>query len=378
MNNTISIWEQETFFAPADVLIAGAGFLGLWTALELITRKPRAKITIIEKGVNPMGASSKNAGFACVGSPAELIADAEKMGEEAMWSVVEMRYKGIKKIRQHFKDNLIDFDSCSGYECFAEGAQEITEIDDKLWWLNEGMQMISGAEESFKWSNEKMQQFAFKGFGAMIENAIEGGIHSGKLLLCLMKKVQSLGVNILTGIQVNSWQKTNDCIKIYTSITTLQTEQLVICTNAFSSQLIPDFCIEPARGQVFVTEPIENLKMKGTFHYDKGFYYFRNVGNRILMGGARNKDFGTERTDEQAINDHIQNHLERFVSEHLLTNVSFYVNHRWSGIMGFTEDKLPVVKQVDENIYAAVCCNGMGVALSPVMAEKIAEKVCLL
>ncbi|MEJ7676920.1 MAG: hypothetical protein WKG06_03395 [Segetibacter sp.] len=46
--------------------------------------------------------------------------------------------------------------------------------------------------------------------------------------------------------------------------------------------------------------------------------------------------------------------------------------------MGFTENKLPVVKQVDKNIYAAVCCNGIGVALSPIIAEKIAEKVCLL
>ncbi|MEJ7676919.1 MAG: FAD-dependent oxidoreductase [Segetibacter sp.] len=311
MKNSISIWEQETFFAPVDVIIVGAGFLGLWTALELITRNPGTKITIIEMGITPMGASAKNAGFACFGSPTELIADAEKMGEDAMWSLVEMRYKGIKKIRQYFADNLIDFDNCGGYECFTEWEHEITEVDNKLCWLNEGMQKITGVPESFTWSNKKMQQFQFKGFGGMIENTIEGGIHSGKLLHCLTRKIQSLGVNILTGIRVNSWQKTPDCIKVYTSITTLQTEQLVICTNAFSSQLIPNFSIKPARGQVFVTGPIENLKMKGTFHYDKGFYYFRNVGNRILIGGARNKAFGTERTDEQAINNHIQNCLER-------------------------------------------------------------------
>lgn len=378
MNNNISIWEQDTYFAPVDVIIIGAGFLGLWTALELTTSTPSAKITIIERGVIPMGASTKNAGFACFGSPTELMADAEKIGENAMWSLTEMRYKGIQKIRQHFADSLIDFDSCGGYECFAKGAQEITQMKDKIWWLNEGMQKITGVTESFKWSNEKMQQFQLNGFEALIENAIEGGLHSGKLLHSLTRKVQALGVNILTGTGVEYWQKTSHYIKVYTSVAVFQTERLIICTNAFSSQLIPGLFIEPARGQVLVTKPIADLKVRGTFHFDKGFYYFRNVGNRILLGGARNKDFATERTTDLSLNHHLQNHLERFASEHLLKNVPFSIAYRWSGIMGFTQDKLPVVKQVDENIYAAISCNGMGVALSPIMAEKICEKIRLL
>lgn len=375
MNNSISIWEQESFFTSVNVIIVGAGFLGLWTALVLITRHPAAKITIVERGITPMGASAKNAGFACFGSPTELLADAEKMGEDVMWHLVEMRYKGIRKIKEHFEDNLIDFDTCGGYECFLEGAQEIAEVNDKLRWLNEGMKKITGASESFKWSNEKIAQFQFKEFGAIIENEIEGGIHSGKLLQCLIRKVRSLGVNILTGIQVNLWQKTNNCIEVFTTHTTLKTEKLIFCTNALSSELMQDLCIEPARGQVFVTEPIKDLKMKGTFHYDKGFYYFRNVGDRILMGGARNRDFETERTHQLSVNHQIQSYLELFVTKHLLPTVSFSVSHRWSGIMGFTADKLPVVKQVDENIYAGICCNGMGLALSPVIAEKIAEKI---
>lgn len=335
MNNCTSIWEQESFFAPANIIIVGAGFLGLWTALELITRHPAAKITIIERGATPMGASAKNAGFACFGSPTELLADAEQMGEDAMWQLAEMRCNGISKIKQHFSDKLIDFNNCGGYECFLEGAQAITEVDDKLGWLNEGLEKITGVTKSFKWSNEKIAQFQFKEFGAMIENEIEGGIHSGKLLQCLTRKVQALGVNILTGIAVSGWQKTNNCTEVSTTLTALKTEKLIFCTNAFLSELIQDFRVEPARGQVFVTEPIQGLKMSGTFHHDKGYYYFRNIGNRILIGGARNSDFETERTNQPLVNDKIQGQLEMFVARHLLPKNFFFCVSKMERYNGF-------------------------------------------
>ena len=88
---TTSLWEQESFFAPSDVIIVGSGLLGLWTSLEIKLRKPSTLITIIDRGVIPLGASTRNAGFACFGSPGEMISDAKTMGEEQMWQLVEMR-----------------------------------------------------------------------------------------------------------------------------------------------------------------------------------------------------------------------------------------------------------------------------------------------
>ncbi|MGC4234401.1 MAG: FAD-binding oxidoreductase, partial [Niabella sp.] len=67
----ISIWEAETFYAPQDIIIVGAGFTGLWTAFYLKQKYPSKKITIIERGPVPAGASGRNAGFACFGSLTE-------------------------------------------------------------------------------------------------------------------------------------------------------------------------------------------------------------------------------------------------------------------------------------------------------------------
>ncbi len=372
---TTSLWEQESFFAPSDVIIVGSGLLGLWTSLEIKLRKPSTLITIIDRGVIPLGASTRNAGFACFGSPGEMISDAKTMGEEQMWQLVEMRYRGIQKIRKYFGDTEIGFDAIGGYECFNATSIELEEIKDRLSWINSEMEVFTGVSNTFNWCSNKMNGFGLHGFDAMIENQLEGGIHSGKLVLGLIKKLQALGVTILQGIDVLGWTKGNSSIEVQASTVSLQTQQLIICTNGMLSAIANDLYIEPARGQVLVTSPINQLLLKGTFHFDEGYYYFRNVGNRVLIGGARNMDKEKETSNEFLLNDNIQQELEQFLKRHILQNVSYTITHRWSGIMGFTSNKLPLVKKLEEDVYAAICCNGMGVALSPIIAEEIFKVV---
>jgi len=86
----ISIWEQETFYAPQDIVIVGSGFVGLWSAFHLKKKNPKLKITIVDRGIIPTGASTRNAGFACFGSLSEVIYDAQTMGTDKMLQLVEM------------------------------------------------------------------------------------------------------------------------------------------------------------------------------------------------------------------------------------------------------------------------------------------------
>jgi gamma-glutamylputrescine oxidase len=372
MERQVSIWEQETFFAHQNIIIIGSGLVGLWCAWVLKTKHPLAKITIVEKGIIPTGASTRNAGFACFGSPTEMIHDASVMGEAKMWATVGMRYRGIEKIRDHFGDNIIDYDNCGGYECLTN--EQAEHVADHIDWLNAGMKQITGLDKAFGWCNEKLQEFGFDGFDTLIENKMEGGLHSGKLVQALMQKVQGAGVTILTGLEVTSIKDEEVSIQIQTANgMNFFATKVLYCTNAFSSALITNLPITPARGQILVTSPIENLKMRGTFHYDEGYYYFRNLGNRVLIGGARNKAFDEEQTTELSTSNTVQQELEFFLSNHILPGVDYSITNRWSGIMGLSENKEPVIKQVSKNSLAVIACNGMGVALSPMIAEQVAE-----
>src|SRR6478672_7115683 len=94
----VSIWEKESFYSPKDIIIVGSGFVGLWSAYYLKKKNPKLNITIVDRGIIPTGASTRNAGFACFGSVTELIADTLSIGEEKMLDIVELRYKGLERI----------------------------------------------------------------------------------------------------------------------------------------------------------------------------------------------------------------------------------------------------------------------------------------
>ena len=59
-----SYWEQQSF-TSYDYVIIGSGIVGLSTAIELKEKFPGATVLILERGLLPTGASSRNAGFAC-------------------------------------------------------------------------------------------------------------------------------------------------------------------------------------------------------------------------------------------------------------------------------------------------------------------------
>ncbi len=369
----LSVWEKESFFSPQDVIIIGSGFAGLWSALKLLEKNPRLKITILERGIIPTGASTRNAGFSCFGSPSELLHDIEMMGEEKTWQVVSMRYRGLHEIRKYFSDDVIDYDGSGGYECFREGSADWELSNAKLDWLNDKLQSITNLKNTFTIADEKLATFGFKGFAHLVESQLEGGLHSGKFVQALLQKVQGMGVQVLTGIEVKSYTLENGMVKVISNQDIIfSAKKLLLCTNAFTKSLLPDIDITPNRGQVLLTNAIDHLKLKGTFHFDQGYYYFRNLGNRILIGGARNKSFKEEETTEIATTGIIQNELEHFVREHLLPDTAFTITDRWSGIMAMGNEKLPIVKAINEQVFCCVRMSGMGVALSPVVAEQIA------
>jgi glycine/D-amino acid oxidase-like deaminating enzyme len=369
MNN--SVWELEIFYRKRDVIIIGAGFTGLWTAISIKEKYPEKSVLVIERNSIPLGASTRNAGFACFGSLTEVIADAEKMGWEKTLSLVKMRFDGLQKIQAYFKNTKIDFELNGGFEILnnTEPLQRIDEVNEKL-------KPITEIERTYFLNQDKIKEFGLRKSEYLIENPCEGSLHSGKLLQKLLEKCHELKVEFLFGTEVENISESVNEVEVQLSENiSITSNQLIHCTNAFASTFLKEEEIIPARGQIIVTEPIENLKLKGTFHYDEGFYYFRNLGNRVLLGGGRNQDFKTEETTAFETTEFLQNHLENFLKEVILPNQNVEISLRWSGIMAMGSEKMPIVKQISERQFCAVRLSGMGVALAPKIGEIIAEMI---
>lgn len=376
----ISIWEKEAFYKPVDILIVGSGLVGLWTAYELKKRQPALSVRIIDKGDIPTGASTRNAGFACFGSVTELLSDKEQTSEALMLEVVENRYKGIQKTRNLLGDGQIGFEACGGYEAINKSYNNYTDLAENIAGLNNSLQQITGLPETFTINNNALQKLGLSGFDSLAYSPLEGALHSGKLVKRLTELVQQMGVTISMNKPLLQWEKQTTNITVTTPHETIQCGQLIFATNGFTQTLLPDADVVPGRGQVLVTKPIPGLKLYGTFHYDEGFYYWRHLGNRVLLGGGRNQAFEAEETCDLETTNTIQEHLLSFLNNHILhgydiTNTSDLIEHRWAGIMAFTKNKLPQVNTVADNVFTVIACNGMGVALSSIIAEQVAEKV---
>ena len=375
----ISIWEKETFFAPQDVIIVGSGFVGLWSAFYLKRKHPKLKVSILDRGIIPTGASTRNAGFACFGSLSELVYDARTMGTDKMLHLVEMRYKGLERIRKYFDEDVIDFALCGGYELFDTAfAPPSEEVDSSIDYINSQLKPITGSRKTFKRADEKIAAYGFGQTQHLVKNDLEGCLHSGKLLRALLQAVQSMGVQVFPSIDVKTFNASDNTIELETNRElSFLTKKLLVCTNAFAKDLLEEVDVVPARGQVVVTSPIKNLPWKGTFHSDEGFYYFRNLGDRVLLGGARNKAFAEEQTTVMEVSETIQKELERYMAMVVLPQFTgkYSIEHRWSGIMAMGSEKMPIVKQVLPNVFCAVRMSGMGVALAPVVGRDITAMI---
>lgn len=371
----LSFWERESF-TKYEYIIIGGGIVGLSTACSIKEQQPDATVLVLERGIFPSGASTKNAGFACFGSITELLGDWQSMGKEQALELVKMRYEGLKKLRARLGDEGLGYLAQSGYELITEKEEyalaKMEEVND--WLLPYFGEMV------FSENSTLAKQFGFGNrIKSVIVNPVEGQLDTGKMMRSLLKHAFKLGVDVLTGAMVTDIKESAEEIYVKVKNTVgeesinFKANKVAVCTNAFSKQFFPELDLQPGRGIVLITKPIEKMPFKGVFHLDEGYFYFRDVGNRVLLGGGRNLDVEGETTDTFDVNLHILAALQQLLTEQILPQTPYEVDMVWSGIMAFGADKRPVLKKLSDRLFAGVRLGGMGVAIGSEMGEQLAH-----
>lgn len=365
-----SYWEYKSWFSNIDFTIVGSGIVGLNCALYLKMRHPNANILVLEQGLLPSGASTKNAGFACFGSLSEILGDLESHTEEEVLELVKKRLEGLRLLRKNLGEKEIGYKEWGGYELFDVGDQDLYEkCFSQKERINQLLHPIFGedvftvAKNDFNFRNVQ-PEYLF--------NKFEGQLDTGQMMSQLLKLVQEKGVRILNNVSVEEYSEVGQAVSVGTNLLEFKTKKLFLATNGFAGELgIPD--VKPARGQVLITKPIKDLPIKGAFHLYEGYFYFRNIDNRILLGGGRNLDLKTEETTTFGETEFIQEKLESLLRDTILPETVYEIESRWSGIMGVGDQKRAIVKQISENTYCGVRLGGMGVAIGSVVGKDLAE-----
>lgn len=368
-----SCWEDTTVLSPADYLIVGAGITGINAAISIKAHAPAARVIVLDRGSWGEGASFRNAGFACLGSPTELLADLQDGQDDLVWHLVEMRHRGLQQLIRRVRPGAMELSRCGGTEFFSRDEPDLWEQTlDQLSMLDHHLKQITGRKEPHFFPTQSEGGFR-NGFGQILI-ADEARIHPGKMMMRLHEMARSLGVMILGGVAITGWTDTGSGIDVQTSTGHVwHTRRLGLATNGFTRRLMPELEVVPARNQVFLTQPIKGIVWDRCFHAHQGYIYARRVGEQLLIGGARHIDPIGETTDVPGTTSEIETYLLDYLNRHFPVPEGTCFVKRWSGTLGVGSKKIPIICEVGQNIFAAVRLGGMGVAIGTLVGEQLSE-----
>jgi glycine/D-amino acid oxidase-like deaminating enzyme len=371
---SLSFWEKRNFFRHQDVIVIGSGFVGLNAAIYIKEHAPKLEVSIVDAGLLPLGASTRNAGFACFGTASELEEDLLHMEEKEVFETVAMRYKGLKRLREKWGDQAMDYLETGGVEVFNKAEPKVFErLASKLNYFNQKLEPIVEKADCIQ---IRANDYGLNMHAKVFFNSLEGQLDPGKLVKFLLAKARELGIEIYFNTKVESINESSDQVSLITKQGfRFTSKKCLIATNGFIRSLYPELPVQPARNQVLITKPFASKPIDSCFHFNKGYYYFRNVGNRILLGGARNISMEAESTDSFGQTAVIQQELIRFLEEQIIPNQRYEIDQWWSGIMGVGPSKKVIMEQIGEHQFVAVRLGGMGVAIGTHIGENAGQKI---
>jgi gamma-glutamylputrescine oxidase len=364
-----------------ETVIVGGGLFGLSVGCQILESRRSENVCILERGIFPSGASTKNAGFGCFSSFTEFLKEVELFGIEKAVAILRDRVKGLQLLYKRVgnKTDIIRFSG--SYEVIKEAQLPLLA---HLGRVNSALREIFN-EDVYVIDNSKIQEFGLNTdvVKALVFKKYEWQINSGKLVKALVNKFTVMGGRYLTGTDVKSYQRTpSGSIDVFvrnpaseTNDFLFTTTKLIFCTNSFISQIQKDSEVFPVREEVMITKPIPNLKIHTNLEVDEGLYYLRPVEGRLLIGGGADLNAKSDQNFEFKNTDSAKTNLIRSLKE-LIPSLDFEVDYFWSGIQGFSKDKTRFkILKLSENVYSVFGCAGLGVSIASIAAERTFDLV---
>ncbi len=357
---TVSLWqrlEPVPVRLEADVAIIGAGISGLSAAIECEARGLKA--AIIEQDFPGSRASGRNAGYLMRGAADNYAAAVRDLGRDRarfLWKWTEDNLKALRALGADTLPGFADRPSClaalPGVE--VEELKESANLLEKDGFRVELIRPGAGAPDDPIWRS-----------GLPVLGLVNPGdaVCSPVELVGLLRSRLS-DTPVFTSSRVYAIDAGDTGVTVRARNHTVHASHCLVCTNAYARELLPELegIVVPNRGQMFAMRPHDPA------HADLAYAYYLNHGSEyirsgpggdgtVVVGGSRKHREAEERTDAEGLNPAVQDRLERWAGE-LITD-RYEVIARWSGIMGFSPDGLPIVRPTRDGLGRVWFCGGL-------------------
>lgn len=370
LRSAMSLWERDLFPTTSDVLVVGGGITGLSTAIAIKELAPHKSVLVLEALGHGTLASTKNAGFACIGSVGELLEDMSKSDTDTVQAVLSYRQEGLRVLRQRLGDDVLRYREVGGVEVFWSADDETGRHMAMIPQVNHIVREATGLEQTFEVVEHRLAAATINPLG--IRNKYEGCLHPGYMMQALELKALQLGVHYHRGVAVDSIER--DRHVVIASNGEIAYQQLCVCTNSLAADLLEGLDVQPVSNIVGYFDTQSVPQWRSCYHLHKGYLYFRKVNNRYsLLGGGRHildTDYKNGLPDDERVKSYLRDVLGQ-LTDGVVGDFEGY----WSGLLGVGKDKMPIIQAVGDDIYCGAKLGGMGVAIGSYMGQRMAGLV---
>lgn len=354
--SALSPWQRPFPPPTCDVAVIGAGIIGASTAHALHQLNPSLEVVLIDRAEVGAGASGRNAGFLMPGTHDDFATAVDTYGAAVahdLWHYTMQNIDMVKRL-----DPVATAFRPTGSLIAATTESEAGRLERSAALLKdegEACVYLDAARVNRRLRSEN--------FVAGLAHTAGGTINPVKLVNYL---AEASAATVLERWPVKVIEPAGDDVRVSGSGGSFLAGQVVVCTNAFLPQLLPDTerFVRPVRAQMLATEPVEPF-LEVPVYSDEGYFYIRQrVDGRLMLGGARHLHVEQEVGYDDGVTGALQSDLEAYLARHFPALGQLEIERRWGGTMGFSPDGLPVVGRLDDVPSAMFACgftgHGMG------------------
>lgn len=357
--------------AQVDVVVVGAGYSGLSTALHLIEKGHQ--VAIVEGARVGWGASGRNGGQIVNGLNASLQTIRRRYGQDTATFVAGLVQEGGQIIRERVATYSIDCDLKDTNIFVGLTGAHLRELEARrALWASYGIE-----NQRLLDRNELREHVCSDLYAGGLIDYTGGHMHPLNLALGEAAAVEKLGGTVYEMSPVTAVDTTAARPVVRTPEGQISCRTLVLCGNAYLGGVVPELAsrVMPVSTQVMATEPLDEALAASLIPGDGCIEDIRYILDYFRLSGDRRLLFGGGTVYGGADPHDIEAKLRRNLLKVFPQLAGIRVDYAWSGNFALSFSRVPQMGRLGSNSYFAHGYSGHGVTGSHTFGRILAEAI---